>query len=170
MPRPQPGTYNPAFQGYIDQAAGNDCKTVLQDSYAGFEAFLKSLPDAKVNYAYAEGKWTIGQLLQHMIDTERIMLYRALCIARGETQSLPGFDENAYADYAPATHRSLASLVAESLTLRQSSIQMFDSFTEDDLQRLGSSNKHPLNANALGFIIAGHAVHHIKVMKERYGL
>lgn len=117
---------------------------------------------------YEEGKWTIKQILQHVIDTERIMLYRALCIARGEQQLLPGFDENAYADNAKVNHRSLYSLLEEYEVVRQSGLILFESFTPEDLMAKGNSNNTELSVLSLAFIVAGHSVHHMEVIRDRY--
>ncbi len=129
---------------------------------------MDSIPVEKADYAYAEGKWTLKELLQHCIDTERIMVYRALCIARGEKQSLPGFDENSYAAASNANIRTWEGLVEEMQLVRKSTILMFDSFNEEQLQQRGSANNHPITCNALGFIIAGHFLHHERIVKERY--
>ncbi|MBK7220595.1 MAG: DinB family protein [Saprospiraceae bacterium] len=117
---------------------------------------------------YEEGKWTIKQIIQHVIDTERIMMYRALCFARREQQMLPGFDENAYADQAKVSHRSLYSLLEEYEVVRQSGLIMFESFTAEDLMAKGNSNDTELSVLSLAFINAGHAVHHMEIIRDRY--
>src|SRR5205085_163428 len=94
MPRPEFSEYGSFFQRYIDYPPGDDARQVLNDSIAPLEQFLSTIPEGKLRYAYGQGKWTIAQLLQHVIDTERVFAYRAMCVARGEEQALPGFDEN----------------------------------------------------------------------------
>ena len=109
-------------------------------------------------------------MLQHVIDTERIFAYRALSIARGETTPLLGFDENAYAQHGKAVHRNWKEMIAEWKIVRQSTNMLFASFTEEDLKQKGTASNLPLSVNATGFIIFGHALHHLHVLKERYGI
>jgi uncharacterized damage-inducible protein DinB len=168
MPRPNATEYAPFFDTYITKVSGTDLRALLQDAQAGLVAFVERLPADKADCAYAEGKWTLKQVLQHCIDTERIMTYRALCIARGEKTNLPGFDENAYANQAPTLHRPLDALKQEFLLLRQSTICLFDGFLPEQLQALGSVSGRPITVNALGFIVLGHALHHQQVLEARY--
>ena len=127
---------------------------------ASLNSFLEAIPEEKADYAYADGKWTVKQLLQHVIDAERIFGYRALSLSRGEQQPLPGFDENGYGDHATARDRSLSSLASEFRNLRHSTIDLFASFNDQQLNELGVSSNHPTRANSLGFIILGHWKHH----------
>jgi len=166
--RPTVIDYQPFAKTYVDLALGDDIQTLLPASLPPVATFLKNIPEEKMDYAYAKGKWTIKQVLQHCIDTERIMTYRALCIARGEQQNLPGFDENSYAATATATDRLLADLTAEMLLVRQSTILLFQHFSPSQLASAGKSNNHPVTTNALGYIITGHFLHHVKVLRERY--
>lgn len=168
MPRPKAGEYGAFFQRYIDIPVGEDAATVLADSLEPLKIFLESLPEEKAGYAYAPGKWTLKQLLQHMIDTERVFNYRAMAISRGEKQSLPGFDENLFADNATASNRSLKDLTEEFLLVRQSSILLFRHMTGEGLMRMGTASNHPINANSIAFITAGHSQHHINIIKEKY--
>jgi hypothetical protein len=117
---------------------------------------------------YAPGKWTAKETVQHCIDTERILAYRALCIARGEKQSLPGFDENAYAQQASTAQRSLEELMAEFYCVQQSTSYLFSSFSEEILLRSGSANGTEITVAALGFAILGHGMHHKIILDERY--
>lgn len=168
MQRPTTGEYGHFFQRYIDKAAGDNAINVMEESYAPLQTFLSEIPENKADYAYAPGKWTIKQMLQHIIDTERIFAYRALCISRGERQSLPGFEENDYAAIATAKDRTLADLIEELLLVRKSIILLFKYLHEEDLMRIGISNNNPLSVNALAFITVGHALHHKEVLLERY--
>jgi hypothetical protein len=129
-----------------------------------------AIPAEKVNYAYAEGKWTIKQMLQHVIDTERIFAYRALAIARKEPASLLGFDENEYAKNGTAAHRNWKDMLIEWRVVRQSTNLLFASFTEEQLKLTGTANGNPISVNAIGFILFGHALHHLHILKERYEL
>ena len=117
---------------------------------------------------YAENKWTIKDILQHIIDGERIFSYRALSFARNDRTHLPGFDENAYADETNTDDRSLTELTNEFINVRKSTIDLFNSFSDDQLQRTGISNNREISVLALGFTITGHLIHHMNVIKVKY--
>jgi len=169
MARPQLGDYFVAYQQrYIDAATGETVAEIIDKHTHFINRFICTLPDEKANYSYAEGKWTVKQVLQHMIDTERILGYRALCVSRKETIALPGFDEDSYAANAPATHRTLDDLKGEFVMLRASTDMLLLSFTEEQLLCRGIASNNPTTVNSLCFVIIGHALHHIKVLKERY--
>ncbi len=169
MARPGSGTFHPIYQQrYIDAAKGESPIEVIANHSTSFIVFVNSIPEEKADYSYADGKWTVKQLLQHIIDTERIFTYRALCISRGEPLPLPGFDENSYSDKAPATHRTLASLKEEFAFVRQSTDILIKSFTEEQLIRKGVASNYVISVNALCFIIFGHIIHHQKILRERY--
>ena len=169
MARPVSGTFHPIYQQrYIDAAIGESPIEVIDNHSTAFIIFVNSIPEEKGDYSYAEGKWTVKQLLQHIIDTERIFTYRALCISRGEPLPLPGFDENSYALNAPASHRTLASLKEEFAFVRQATDILIKSFTNEQLNRKGVASNYVISVNALCFIIFGHIVHHQKILQERY--
>jgi hypothetical protein len=168
MPRPKTEEYGAFFQRYIDYPAGEDAREVLAQSLQPLQQFLHSIPVEKAGFAYAPGKWTIKQLLQHVIDAERVFSYRSMCIARGEDQPLPGFDENTYADRATAENRTLDDLVEELLLFRQTSIILFRHMPDEGLFRFGIASNHPVTPNAFAFIIVGHVMHHQKIITERY--
>ncbi|OYU54557.1 MAG: DNA damage-inducible protein DinB [Chitinophagaceae bacterium BSSC1] len=168
MPRPLAGDFGAFYQGYADLATGQSVAELLQIHPAPIAAYISALPEEKANYAYAEGKWTIKELVQHLIDTERIFAYRALRISRKDTTPLPGFDENLYAKNAPVADRSLADLKEEYLLVRKTTDLLLASFKEDQLQFIGNASGHPCTLNALCFIIFGHNLHHINILKERY--
>ena len=156
------------FQGYFHAVTEENITDALQQAHAALRDYLTALPAEKWDYAYVPGKWTIKQMIQHVLDTERIFAYRALCTARGEAQTLPSFDENKYAATAPATHRSAKDLLLELETVRQSSLQLFDSFTPDADTRKGKAGSNEFTVRAMGFIMAGHVRHHLRVLQERY--
>lgn len=120
------------------------------------------------NRVYAEGKWTIPVLLQHVIDTERIMAYRALTFARKDKTALPGFDENVYADTTLNTSRTVTELLDELRAVRNATIYLFESFDEEMLNEYGTANGKDISVVALGYIIAGHMAHHLNIIRERY--
>ncbi len=168
MPRPDLTRVPDFYHNYINQAKGNDLMKVLRKQTGSFLQFLKKIPKDKRNYRYAEGKWTIKELLQHIIDAERIFAYRALCFARKDATPLPSFDENSYAANAKGESRKWKDLVNEFLVVRWSTEYLFDSFDDEQLETAGTASGKSNYVLAIGFIIAGHANHHINVMKERY--
>ncbi len=130
--------------------------------------FLQTLPTEKWAYSYEEGKWSILEMVQHIIDTERVFQYRALCIARGEDKSLPGFDHDNYVKNSEAENRIGDELVEEFRTLRKSGIWMYRSFGENMLTRKGLMNENPATPRAIAYVMAGHAQHHRNIISERY--
>src|SRR5690606_18442301 len=127
-----------------------------------------SLDENQGLYSYAHGKWTLKEVLIHCIDTERIMSYRALRFARNDQTELPGFEQNDYVPQSEANSRKMADLIEEYKILRQSTILLFKSFSDDVLKRAGVANGNPISVRALGFVISGHELHHLNVCKERY--
>lgn len=168
MAKPTPGDYPVYFQRYIDQVREDDLMTAFHDQAPKIGNFLSSLNEERSSYAYAEGKWTLRELLQHVIDTERIFNYRALCIARNEKVSLPGFDEDQYAAYSNANSRTWQRLAEELLVVRQGTESLFSSFSQEALSSIGTSNGKPVSVAAIGFITIGHIYHHIQIVNERY--
>lgn len=140
----------------------------LEISVHRFIKFVQDIPMDKYDYRYAEGKWTIKDIIQHLIDAERIFAYRALRFSRNDTTELPGFDENSYVDNARANERHLQSLLTEMALVRQCTIELFKSFSNEELLRSGVASHNPVTVRALGFIIIGHQNHHMKIFKERY--
>lgn len=133
-----------------------------------FIRFVQNLPMEKFDYRYAEGKWTIKEIIQHIIDTERILAYRALRISRNDKTPLPGFDENSYADNTAANTRSLQDLLTELSAVRHSNLLLFKSFSEDQLLSIGIASDQPISVRAIGFMIIGHQKHHQSVFQEKY--
>lgn len=169
MARPEAHEHGAFYQHYIELTTGNHPVEVLEQSMEPLQLWLQSLPEEKLHTAYAPGKWTLAQVLQHMIDTERVFAYRAMCIGRGEQQALPGFDENEYAAAAPAAGRKLKGLSEELMTLRKASIILFRSLDKQEvLHAMGTASGQPISVNALGFIMTGHVLHHINIVQERY--
>lgn len=168
MARPKTGDFSDYAKGYVNAAQGKSVSELIDYHSAAFLAFLNTIPESKANYAYAQGKWTVKQLLQHMIDTERIFTFRMVTFARKDTVSLSGFAENDYANAAPATHRNLADLKLEFSLLRQSTDLLLLSLTAEDLQQHGLASNHKVTVNALAFILFGHNEHHKQILTERY--
>jgi hypothetical protein len=168
MPRPAGDAYPPFYDTYVRLVPEEDLSAAFSRSVHELENDLSRIPENMGDHAYAAGKWTIRELLQHAIDTERIFAYRALCIARGEKQALPGFDENAYAREAGAGHVSLSDLKEELLLCRRSTVRLFRGFPEKAMERTGTANGQPISVLALGYIMIGHWRHHKGVIEERY--
>lgn len=166
--RPQIHSYGDYYKNYISLVEEGDLISALDNSVNRSRAFWSVLTEEQGNYRYAEGKWSIKELLQHIIDTERIFSYRALAFARGETIVLPGYDENEYTDNCFADERTLKSLVDELKTVREATIHLFKSIKEEQLDKIGTASNSPLSARAAGFILIGHEIHHMNVVKERY--
>lgn len=168
MPKPNSADYPEYFGTYINQVAEEDLGEAFKNQFPKLDTFLRSIDETKANYAYAEGKWTLKELLQHIIDTERIFNYRALCFARKETLSLPPFDENLYAQNSDANTRNWKRLSNELINVRRSTEDLFSSFSDEMLQHKGMANNNSMSVLSLGFIIIGHVTHHIKVAEEKY--
>lgn len=168
MPRPDLSKIPVFYHNYIQQVEGTDLMGAMKKQTNSIFNFLKSVPVEKRNFRYAKGKWTIKEMLQHIIDTERIFAYRGLCIARKETVSLPGFDENNYANNSKAKKREWNDMIEELKAVRRSSEIMYASFDREQMTTFGLSNNNPISVAAIGFIIVGHINHHIKVIKEKY--
>lgn len=160
--------YQGYFRTYLDLVPESDFQSMLYVQLTTFPAYLIDYSPERQGYAYAEGKWTPKTILQHITDTERIMAYRALCIARGETQQLPGFDENAYADKALAERRDWSDIISEWRHVRNASLHLFASFNDEMLLREGHFSGRSLSVEGLGCLIAGHLQHHYRVLEERY--
>jgi uncharacterized damage-inducible protein DinB len=167
MNRPKPDEFPPAFQKYIDTVT-DDVIDELETQATAFPAFIQAIPDEKAGYSYSEGKWTVKELLGHMIDTERILTYRAICFSRNDTQPLPGFEEDDYVKYAHFNDRTLAGLAEEFNLLRRANLHFFRSLQEEELSRKGLANGKPMSVRALLFVLAGHVHHHRRILSERY--
>jgi hypothetical protein len=168
--KPQSGDHAPAFQAYLNDV-GSFADAL--DIYEAQEAMLAAMvgwPEAKAGYRYAEGKWSVREVVGHMADTERIMAYRLLRIARGDGTPLAGFDENAYQLKSGFESRPLASVVAELRAVRSATLPLVRSLDAAALDRAGTANNHRTTARALAWITAGHFQHHADILAQRYGM
>jgi uncharacterized damage-inducible protein DinB len=168
MSRPSEGDFGEFYRHYISLTRGNIPSELISNHAKDIVEFISGIPEEKAGYAYAEGKWTIRQMLQHMMDTERIFVYRLIWIARGDGRSLPGFDENAFAAAAPASHRKLAEMKEEFLLLRRSTDLLIESLTNKELEQRGEASGYPVTVDALCYIIFGHNLHHLEVIMRLY--
>jgi DinB superfamily len=156
------------FLTYIAKAADTDVISAISNNTTALTTLLNIIPVEKRDHAYAPGKWTIAELLQHMIDAERVFAYRALRTARIDATPMPGFDENKWADAAAKTKRPWNDLVTEFLAVRSASTLLFQGLGEAELLFAGTASGFPINALAMGYTIAGHVQHHIGIIEERY--
>ncbi|MBL0152738.1 MAG: DinB family protein [Chitinophagaceae bacterium] len=168
MPRPDLSRVPEWYHGYIKAAEGEDLTAMLHNQQQTVTAFLASIPEDMRDYRYAPGKWTIRDLVQHINDGERVFAYRSLSFARFDPAPLPGFDENDWADNSGASTRNWDDLVAEFKSLRESSVLLFKSFSEAQLEASGTASDKSNYVRAFGFIMVGHLEHHVKIIKERY--
>jgi uncharacterized damage-inducible protein DinB len=165
--RPQPGEFPPYAIKYIDLVGNGPILEILEYLQQSTHNFFVRMDPEKAGYAYGEGKWTIKQVLGHMIDTERVFAYRALVFARDPIE-LPGFDQDIYADNNVLEGRSLEDLANEFKTVRESSIYFLKSVTEVQSTQKGIANGNPVSVRGVAYMMAGHEMHHIKILKERY--
>ena len=166
MNRPQTHEYPTWGETYIKLVDG-DVIEILERQVTEFTDFINSLVE-KADYAYAPGKWTIKEIVGHIIDAERVFAYRMTCFARGEQQPLPGFEENDYVANAHFSDRSLLSLSHEFALLRKANLYLFKSLTEEELNRKGTASGKEITVRAILFVTAGHIMHHTSIIKERY--
>lgn len=162
------GDYNLYYQTYIDTLGDVALSDIHQRQLQNFPEFIESIPDSKMNYSYDEGKWTIAEVLLHIIDAERVFQYRALRFSRGDMTELPGFEQDDYVPRSNAGRRSKESILEEYKAVRRSTIALFSNFDRQTLQIKGVASKSEMSVGALGFIISGHQKHHRNIVRERY--
>jgi hypothetical protein len=168
LARPLPGDYSDGLAPYVAEAPEGDVLALLKAQQGELTALFKGLTESQAEYRYAPGKWSLKDLLQHLIDGERIFGYRCLRIGRGDTTPLPGWEEDDYALAARADERALADLLADFQAMRAASLELFRSLSDAAWAHVGTSNGRPLSARALPFVCLGHAAHHLAVIRERY--
>ena len=165
----EPNEYSTFYQNYISQIADEySLVEELEISLHRFIKFVQEIPMDKFDYRYAEGKWTIKDIIQHIIDAERVFAYRALRFARKDATELPGFEENSYVDAANGNQRSIMELLTELSAVRHANLYLFKSFKEEQLLRIGIASNNSISVRALGFVIIGHQNHHQRIFEERY--
>ena len=165
--RPHPGEYNPYYDRYISLVKSDDIVAELEKPAPETIALLRSAA-AKADFRYAPGKWSVKELVGHVNDTERIMTYRALRIARGDKTPIEGFEQDDYIRDGNFGQRSLADLIDEFATIRQATLAFFRHLDADAAARMGTANNNDISVRALPFIIAGHELHHRRILVEKY--
>ena len=149
---------------YIDQVSGLDALEGLQSQYFTTLNFLKSIPEDGWNYRYEDGKWSIKEVVGHLMDAERVFAYRALRVGRKDKTPLPGFDQDPYVPNSGHHDRTALSLIEEYKTVREATYSLFENLSEEALLEIGEASGSPISCRALAWIILGHEVHHIKVL------
>ena len=168
MSRPDLSRVPEFYHKYIDRVPENDLVTAFKNQTPAVIDFFQKIPADKIDYAYAEGKWTIKEVLQHIIDAERVFGYRSLRFARKDPTPLPGFDENLFAKNAKADKRNWNDLIEEFKAVRKATEYLYNSFDEEQLDATGASNNSSNYVLGFGYISIGHTLHHVNLIKERY--
>ncbi|MCB1025765.1 MAG: DinB family protein, partial [Acidobacteria bacterium] len=160
--------FAPFYKGYVSLVGAGDIISLLRDQSNATRKLILDIPEEQGEYRYEEGKWTIKELIGHIIDTERIMAYRALRIARNDATPLSGFDQEPYIENANFNEFQISDLAEELKLVRDSNIAMFRKFSAEAWDRVGTASGSPVSTRGLAYIIAGHELHHIKILKDRY--
>jgi hypothetical protein len=162
------GEFIPYYKKYIDLVSNVHLLEAMATGLTDTLDFFENIPSDKLNFRYAKGKWTPKDILLHLIDTERVFCYRAMCFARDKNANLPGFDENLFAQNAAANSRNLNDLLNEYVLVRTATICLFKGFDAKMLLQIGKGNDSPMSVRSAGFIICGHEIHHCNFIKEHY--
>ena len=157
-----------SMQAYVNRVTEKDPAKAITRNTKAFRKLLKDIPNKKADYAYAPGKWTLKEMLQHIIDAERVFAFRALHIARKDANPLPGFDENSWADNSKASTRKWKDLIEEFFTVRNANQMLFSTLDEQQLQHAGVANNSQVSVATLAFVTAGHLDHHMNIILTRY--
>jgi len=168
MQKPNPEEHTPYFSLYIDTVPNIDIIDALKMQADSLPKLLAGVTEEKSQYRYAPEKWSVKELTGHILETERIMAYRALCISRNEKVSLPSFDQDEYVRQTDYSKITMKGLLEEFIVLRKSNILMLKNFTEEMCSRKGLANQKPITVRALAYVIYGHAQHHINILNEKY--
>lgn len=166
--RPADDEYAPYYGTYVGKVADGDIVATLRGQVEGTLALLGSIPESRAGHRYADGKWSIRELVGHVCDTERIFAYRALRFARGDQTPLPGYDENAFVANSRLDERTLASIVGEFEVARRGTIAFLDNLFAEEWVRRGNANGKAMSVRAMAWIAAGHELHHMGILRERY--
>ena len=160
--------YSDFYKSYIQVLEDEELIEELEICLHEFIKFVQNIPMDKFDYRYEVGKWTIKEIIQHLIDSERVFSYRALRISRNDKTPLPGFNENDYVDNSNGNDRNLQGLLTELAVVRQATLSLFNSFSQEQLTKIGIASNNEVSVRAIGFIIIGHQKHHQKIFAERY--
>jgi len=168
MDRPEPHEYGAYYQRYIDQVEGSDCLPALAAQSGELRNVFAQMPEERGTFAYETGKWTIKEVLSHLIDGERMFAYRILRISRGDETPIEGFEQDGYIENSNANNRAFADLLDEFDLQRRSNLLMLNNLDDNGSRRMGTASGLAVSARALAYISAGHVEHHLRILKERY--
>jgi len=166
--RPAPEEYLAYYGRYIEQVPDGDLLQALRDGVEETRSLLEPLPESRGDFRYAPDKWSIKEVVGHLIDTERVFTYRALRFARNDATPLPGFDQDTWVPYSGFAARSLRSLLDEMRAVRGSAVALFENLDDAAWNRIGTANDARMSVRAAAYVIAGHEIHHRKILRERY--
>jgi len=170
MTRPEKNEYAEFYAGYVSLVEDSDIISALQNQASELSDLLAGISEEKGDFKYADGKWSIKELLGHIIDGERVFSYRALRISRGDQTPLAGFEENSYVANSNFVHSNLADLIEEFALLRASNVLLFKNLSDEAWLRRGTASDAAVSVRALAFIMVGHARHHANILRERYSV
>ncbi|HEX8162397.1 MAG TPA: DinB family protein [Pyrinomonadaceae bacterium] len=166
--RPEPGEYAPYYEKYVSLVPAGDIVETLERQSAETLALLRGVPEERADSAYEPGKWSVKELVGHVVDTERVFSHRALRFGRGDRTPLPGFEQDDYVRGANFGARSLADIAEEFARVRAATVALLRSFDEEAWARRGTANDNEVSVRALAHILAGHELHHMGILRERY--
>jgi len=166
--RPTKEEYGGHFGTYIDIVPEGNIVDILADDLKSTSEFLSDLPLEKAEHRYAPGKWSIKEVIGHIADTERIMSYRLLRIARGDSTPLPGFDQDEYMKYVDFDVYTLSDLIENYISVRKATLSLVRGLTDEAWARTGTASNTVMSAKALAYVVAGHGLHHIRIVKDKY--
>jgi len=156
------------YHSYIERVEDGTVSSILRQQELSFVPFIMSIPEEKGTYRYADGKWTVKEIISHLIDTERVFCYRGLAISRGEPNPIPGFDQDIYVTNSKADQMSFQDLAAEFMAVRKASIAFYKQIDEETSKLGGTVSGGPMSVRSTAYIIAGHLIHHKEILQERY--
>lgn len=168
MSRPEKTEYDPYYETYVSLVPDGDIVDILEAQAAEVNDLFSRIPEEKGPYAYADGKWTIKELLGHLIDGERMFMYRTFRISRGDETPIEGFEQDGYIKNARSNSRSFADLIEEFTDLRRANVIAYRHFSDEDWSRTGTANQVEITPKALVYVAAGHIKHHLNILRERY--
>ena len=168
MAKPEKAEYDAYYEKYISLVDENSLLESLAAQPEELHSLFDGLPDEQGSYAYADGKWTIKEVLGHLIDGERMFAYRIFRISRGDTTPIEGFEQDGYIENAYSNSRGIADLINEFRLLREANIFMLKNLKEEDWRRMGNASGLTISVRALAYIMAGHVIHHVNILRIRY--
>jgi hypothetical protein len=166
--KPETSEYNQYYETYISLIDGGDLLGTLEEQMRETRDLFAGFPEERGSYAYAEGKWTVKEVISHLLDGERIFGYRLLRISRGDATPIEGFEQDDYIENSHANERTFNDMLCELGDLRAANLRLMSSLDESDWQRMGTASGSPVSARAIAFIMAGHIKHHLNIVRERY--